>query len=425
MNKPFPNKPGELTVTIESIGMRGDGIANADGVRYYVSFTAPGDVVSIRPVEKRADGYAAAIRRVLQPGDGRGEPACRHFGTCGGCALQHLTAEAIAGFKRDMVVTALAQHGFADVPVNDAVAVPPGRRRRVRFAANRGGRVAFGFNEPRSNRVIDIGECPAVTPGIAAMIEPLRKLAASTGALGRRAEILVTETDTGLDVTLRPKRPADLTLNERMALANFAERHDIARLGWDGPQGYEPLAARRAPAVTFGDVAVALPPDAFLQPSSDGERVIVAAVLAGAEGARKIADLYAGCGALTFPLSSVAPVHPVEGNGEMVQAIRQAAAGHPVTAEVRDLARQPLSPEELQRFDTVIFDPPRPGARDQAVALARSAVATVIAVSCNPATLARDLRLLADGGYGVESIRPVDQFPWSPHTEVVAVLRKR
>jgi 23S rRNA (uracil1939-C5)-methyltransferase len=425
MNKSFPNNPDVLTVTIENIGRRGDGIANADGIRYYVPFAAPGDLLRIRPLETREDGQAAAIDKVIRPGASRTDPVCRHFGRCGGCTLQHIATGAIADLKRDMVVAALAHHGLQDVPVRETIAIPPGRRRRVRFAVHRGARTAFGFNAPRSNHVIDIEECPAATPRIAALIGELRALAAATESLGRRAEVLVTETDSGIDIILRPRQPTAPNLDERMDLAAFAERHDLARLSWDGPQGYEPLAARRSPTVAFGSVPVALPPDAFLQPSRDGERAIAEAVCAAAAGATKIADLYAGCGALTFPLAALAPVHAVEGSAEMVQAIRQAAGGRPVTADIRDLARQPLTAEELGRFDAVVFDPPRPGAREQAAAIAGSSVATVVAVSCNPATLARDLRLLVDGGYGIESVQPVDQFPWSAHTEAVAVLRRR
>jgi len=153
-------------------------------------------------------------------------------------------------------------------------------------------------------------------------------------------------------------------------------------------------------------------------------------VQAATAGARRIADLYAGCGTWTFRMagSGAGRVHAVEGDAALVAALSRAAgaaglAGR-VTAEARDLARRPLAAEELRGCDAVVFDPPRAGAREQAQAIAQSAVPLVVAVSCNPATFARDARILADGGYALERVTPVDQFLWTPHVELAAVLRR-
>lgn len=411
-------------VTVDSLGMHGDGIANADGARYYIPYAAPGDIVDLRVGAKREDGHVATIETIVRSGPGRTAPACRHFETCGGCTLQHIDTATVADIKRELVAVALSRQGFRDLAIRPTISVPPGQRRRVRFAFFRAQKNAFGFSAARSNQIIDISQCPVTAPAITDLIAPLKTLAAEIPSLGRRAEFLVTATDSGIDLMLRPDKRADPDMDERMALAAFAERHDLARIGWDAPQGYEPLAARRAPAVGFGPARVALPPNAFLQPSKGGEDAIVAAVCAAAADARNIADLYAGCGALSFPLSTIAPVHAFEGDAEMVQAIRRADARRAVIAEIRDLARQPLRHTELKNFDTIVFDPPRAGAKTQAAAIAGSDAATVVAVSCNPATLARDLRLLADGGYRIESVQPIDQFPWSAHVEAVVVLRR-
>ena len=404
--------------------MHGDGIANADGRRYYIPYSAPGDILDLCIGAKREDGHVATIRSIIHGGPGRTVPACRHFESCGGCSLQHIDTATVAEIKRELVEVALSRHGFRDLDIRATRSVPPGQRRRVRFAFFRAQNSAFGFSAAHSNQVIDISECPVTRPAITALIAPLKLLALQIASLGRRAEILVTETDSGIDLLLRPEKRSEPDMDERMALADFAERHKLARIGWEAPQGYEPLSARREPAVNFGPARVALPPNAFLQPSRDGESAIVAAVCAAAAGAKNIADLYAGCGALSFPLSTIAPVHAYEGDSEMVQAIRRADTKRAVTAEIRDLARQPLHHGELKNFDTIVFDPPRAGAKAQAEAIAGSDAATVIAVSCNPATLGRDLRMLADGGYRVESVQPIDQFPWSAHVEAVAVLRR-
>lgn len=420
----MPKNSRSHAVTVESIGAQGDGIAEGPDGRYYVPFAAPGDRLEVRPGAARADGRAARITRMVTPGPDRVPPVCRHFETCGGCALQHLSSGAIAALKRDTVAAALARRGLRGFEMAPTLCIAPGARRRARFVLRRGRSAAFGFRAPRSHSVVDIAECPAIRPAIAALIAPLRAFSQTIGALGRNAEISVTETDSGLDIAFRPAANDEPTLDDRERLAAFADAHDIARLAWDSGQGAEPLAARRQPRAAFGSASVDLPLDAFLQPSLEGENAIVGAVTGAIAKATRIADLYAGCGTLTFPLSGIAPVHAYEGTQAMVAAMRRAAAGRPVTTHCRDLARNPLNETELAAFDTIVFDPPRAGARSQAAAIARAPAAMVIAVSCNPATLARDLRLIADGGYRLESVLPIDQFPWSPHVEIVAVLKR-
>ncbi len=424
MNKKYSNKAKFTEVTVTEIGVLGDGIANGPEGRYYVPFSVPGDRLVVEVGETRKDGRAATIKTLVSPGADRIEPTCRHFGPCGGCALQHVSPNALAKTKRDFVVAALARRGLGDIDVLQTQSIRPGARRRVRFAVDRKRATILGFHARRSRRVFDLSECPAVRPAVAAIAAPLRTLIAAMESLGRKAAVLVSETDNGLDVLVRPEPRRDPTLRDREAMAQFADDRDLARIAWDGENGPEPIAARREPRLRFGPAPVAVPPGAFLQPSAAGENTIARAALEALDGATNIADLYAGCGALTFRLSTIAPTHAFEGDPDMVRAIRQAAANLPVTATTRDLARAPLSARELAAFDAIVFDPPRVGAKAQAGEIAESAVAAVIAVSCNPATLARDLRILVDGGYRIESVLPIDQFPWSPHIEAVAVLRR-
>ena len=415
-----------MEITVRTIGAQGDGIAATPEGRLYIPFAAPGDRLQVQPGAPRGDGRAATIEAILEPGPDRIEPACRHFGDCGGCALQHLAPDAIADAKRDLLQAALARRGFHDLLVEPTVSVAPGTRRRVRFAFRRGMRGVLGFNRRESRMVLNVLECPVVRPEIAALIAPLRALCHSLKTLGDGADVQVTVLDSGIDLLIVPDRPAEPDLPARENLAAFADTHDLCRLSWQSGVDIEPVAIRRTPEMRFAGVPVQPPAGAFLQPSAEGERAIVAAVLSALreKPPGRVADLYAGCGALTFPLATIAPVHAVEGDYEMVAALRAAANGRPVTVDNRDLGQDPLTPVELQAFDTVVFDPPRTGARPTAEALAQSSVPTVVAVSCNPATLARDLRTLFDGGYAIERVTPIDQFPWSAHVEAVAVLRR-
>lgn len=423
MRKSSLNKNSPYDLSITEIGAQGDGVSTRNGHIHYVPFSAPGDRISARTVSRRGEGIAAEIERLVEPSPLRAEPACGHFGRCGGCALQHLTPDFIAGHKRDLLKRALSHRGLDSNTVTETVIIPPHSRRRLRFSINRAGKPVLGFKVRRGHEIIDIQECPLAAPEIEALLPHVRRILPQLPALGKRGELTVAAVDNGLDLLFAPVKPAELGLVERECLATFAATQKIARISWDGPSGVEPVAARETPYLTFGGSRVKLPAGAFLQPSAAGERAIAECVTVALNGCRSCADLYAGCGTLAFPLSAFSKVHCFEINDDMVDAIRRAEGTKP-TATVRDLAAQPLTAKELVTFDGIVFDPPRAGARAQAEELAQSDVSKIAAVSCNPATFARDLRILTDGGYSIVRITPIDQFAWSPHLEAVAELRR-
>ena len=411
-----------VEVTVGEIGARGDGLADHGGRRVYVPLTVPGDRVRILPGEPRGDGIAARLLDVLAPGPDRAAPPCPHFGICGGCALQHLTDDAYAGWKRTQVVTALGRAGLTGIDVAPTVRTPPAGRRRATFAATRrGGRATLGFNERQSHRIAEISGCLVVEPAIRALLGPLEDLLTAVLPDGAALDVTVAVLEGGLDVLLTGGLEPGLDARER--LAAFAESRDIARLSWRRSPSAppEPVAARRPVHVRFGGTAVPVQPGAFLQASGEGEAALVDSVLAGVGNARKVADLFAGLGTFTFPMARTAAVHAVEGDASAMAALSSAARTLPnVTTARRDLFEDPLTASELSRFDAVVFDPPRAGAREQCTRIAESGVPVVVAVSCNPATFARDARILTDGGYRLESVTPVDQFVWSAHIELVA-----
>ncbi len=426
-------RPGggrQLEVTIEGVGARGDGYATVDGAIVYVPFTLTGDRVRVRVTGARAGGAKGEVIELLTEGPGRAEPPCPHFGPCGGCTVQHLDPEAYVAWKAALLPQALAHRGFKDVRIAPMVRVAPGTRRRAVLAAvRRGGRVLLGFHERQSHAVVDLTTCLLLTPRLAALLPSLRLALAEVLADSASAAVTLTETEEGPDVLIgAPGQPG---LAAREALVRFAETADLARLSWReaGDEGIanpaEPVVVRRPPRVRFGAVSVEPAPGAFLQPSVAGQAALSEAVLAYLPApCEKIADLYCGSGAFTFPLSARARVLAVDAADEAVAARwatapRADMAGR-LAVELRDLAREPLLAEELAPFDAVVFDPPRAGAREQAVQLAGSKVPRVIAVSCNPNSFARDARILADGGYRLLEVTPVDQFAWSGHLELVA-----
>ena len=427
--KPRPAPPPRtVEVDIVEIGARGDGIARLGDDLVFVPFTVPGDRVVARVESRRGDGLAAALVEVTRPGPGRTEPPCPHYRRCGGCSLQHLDENLYAEWKREMLLTQLARHGLGDAPVAEMVVIPAGERRRAVFAFHRRkGSTVLGFNARTSHTVVDLDDCLLLRRKLVAILAPLRAILTETVAEDEDGDVTVTLGENGLDILVEVD--ARLDLFDREKLAAFADSQNLARLSWRRPgAGFvEPIARRHPALVRFAGTAVEPPPGGFLQPTLGGEQAIARLVSEGIGTVKTVADLYCGCGSFTFPLAaSGAAVHAVEGDEAPIRALEAAAnqSGRKITAEVRDLARRPLLAHELKKFQAVVFDPPRAGAQAQAEQLAAAGPATVVAVSCNPATLARDLSILVKAGYGIETITPIDQFPHSAHLEAVAVLRR-
>ena len=418
-----------VRLTITKIGARGDGLAEHDGQTVYVSFTVPGDVVEAQLGEKRADGIAAELIRVETHGPGRATPACRHFGSCGGCAVQHLDDAPYAAWKRALLVEAVMRAGADENLVAPLVRIAPGTRRRATLGFTRRGKgIALGFAQRASHILVDVAECPVLAPALVALLTPLRTALIQALPGGAKGDVIATLTETGVDLVIESE--AQPTLKSREALAAFAGTQDIACLSWRTKKGAEPIAHRRAPVVRPGGVPVEPPPGGFLQPSVEGEttlaRLVTDAVAEFAKPRDRILDLYAGSGSFALPLAKTQRVHAVEGDAAAMAALTRAVgqASLPVTTETRDLARKPLRDKELAGYAGAVFDPPRIGAASQAQALAQKGPKLIVAVSCNPATLGRDMKALLDGGYRLIRAVPVDQFLWSARLEAVAVFVK-
>ena len=387
---------------IVRIAARGDGVT-ADG--QFVALAAPGDLVD-------ADG-------TIEPGPHHAEPLCPHFPACGGCQLQHVDDATFADFLRDRIVGALHSHGIDTPDMRPAMISPPRSRRRVSLRAERKGRrVILGFNEGSSHRIIDLRQCEIMAPALFALIEPLRGLLAALVPDRRAAAVQMTLVDQGVDLLIEKVEADGLEAAER--LTAFAQAHGLARLSIDQGFGPEARWEPEAVTVTLGEVAVPFPVGAFLQATADGEAALVAAVREAVGEAEVVADLFAGLG--TFALALGRRVLAVEGARDAALALKAAAgrAQRPVIVDHRDLFRRPLMVDDINRFGAILLDPPRAGAKEQAVELARSSVARIAYVSCNPATFARDARTLIDGGYRLDWIQPVGQFRWSTHVELVA-----
>jgi len=414
-----------VELDILAIGARGDGLAKLDGENVFVPLSLQGDRVVARLEGRRGDGLTASMMELVTPGPARQEAPCPLFGRCGGCSLQHVSDAALADWKRDRLVTAMTRVDFDSRLIAPLVSIPPGTRRRAAFAFTRLSKgLVIGFNERASHHIVEIDPCLILVPQLLALLDPLRAVLGGILHTGATGDAVATLTDSGIDLMIQTDYELDLFARE--TLASFADAQDLARLSWQRGDLIEPVAHRRPAQVTMADVSVDIPPGGFLQPSREGEAALVALILEHLPEKGAMLDLYAGSGSFTFPLAKGRAVTAVEGDAAAIGSLGAAARrmGLPVTALHRDLARQPLLAHELKPFAGLVFDPPRAGAAAQAEQIAKGGPPVVVAVSCNPATLARDAATLADGGYKLVVATPVDQFPWSAHLEAVAVFKR-
>jgi 23S rRNA (uracil1939-C5)-methyltransferase len=411
---------------IDHVGHLGDGIAYAGDQTVYVPYTLGGETVEVAPVP----GNHPERRRLIaveQASEARIEPFCPHFGSCGGCAIQHWEPDQYREWKRELVVATLAQAKIAcEVhPLIDAHGL--GRRRITLHARQESqkdsqGVLKVGFAAANSHDIVPIDRCPILDPGLSGALDAARAIAELLIPVGKPLDIQVTATDNGLDVDVRGS--GSLPSAMIATLSRLAEQRGLARLTRHG----ELVLMRTPPTIAIGPARVTLPPGSFLQATVAGEEALAALVAQHCKRAKHIADLFCGVGPFALRLAAKSRLSAFDSDAGAVTALQKAATStsglKPIKAESRDLFRRPLVPQELRDYDTVVFDPPRQGAQAQAQQLAASKIPVVVAVSCNAATFARDARILIDGGYQIEGVTPVDQFRHTPHVELVARFRR-
>ncbi len=405
-------------IDIARLGAQGDGIADTPSGPVFVPYALAGE-----RVQADVRGERARLIAVIGASPERIAPVCRHFTHCGGCAVQHLRTPAYLAWKRELVTAAFAARGI-DAPIGHVATVGLGARRRASFSARRTGRgVVLGFHESKGVDIVDLQECPVTASAIVRALPGLRRLVEPLMSRRAPGRVVVTLAANGLDVAIEDV-PGDPSVEVREFLAREATALKLARLTLAGDTLYQATV----PAVRFGTANVVLPARSFLQAAPAAEAEMVRLVTQAVGESKRVVDLFCGMGTFTFPLAQRAPVLAVDGDKSAITALANAANRtpglKPIETKLRDLFREPLSVKELQGFDAAVFDPPRAGAATQAAALAASGVKTIVAVSCNPATLARDARMLIDGGFNLERVTPIDQFLYSPHIEAVAILRR-
>ena len=402
---------------ISYMGSQGDGVVEDPGGSIYISYSLPGEVVLAQ-----RQGSKTELIEILCPSEARVEPVCSHFGACGGCKLQHMEHDKYLSFKSEKIEGALQKRGI-DFNVNSIWSVGDGHRRRVVFAASlRNNSIAFGFHKYRSKEIEDLVECPILMARINSNLGELRTLVSLFLKRKGSAKITVVDCADGLDVMIEGGH-VDVGLKILERIAHACKNASVGRLIVDG----EIMFQKGEMEVVLSGVSVPLPPGVFLQACADAQEHMSRLIQGWLVDCSKVVDLFSGIGAFSFALAGGARVHAVDSSEKALKSLTAGSARvqglKPLTVQVRDLFDHPLSASELSKYDGVVFDPPRAGAIAQVHEIAISKIPHVVAVSCNPNTLARDLRVLIDGGYELVELYGIDQFVYSPHIEVIAYLR--
>jgi 23S rRNA (uracil1939-C5)-methyltransferase len=408
-------------LTIVRLGRRGDGVADIADGPVYVPYALPGETVTVEPVAGHPD--RRHLVHVDKPSHERATPICRHFGQCGGCAMQHWSLAEYHLWKRGLVLEALAQADLL-APVDDIIdAHGEGRRRAVLHARRGAGDVLeVGFTAPRAHHIVAIDRCPVLAPGLDGAIQAAWAIAECLKPTNKPLDIQATATDSGLDIDVRGS--GALSAQTMGALARIADKHKLARLTNHG----DIVVQQAQPMLQVGRAQVPLPPGVFLQATGQGEAVLAHLVLEHVNGAKRVADLFCGVGPFALRMAETARVTAADIDAGAIKALQQAAAKtsglKPVDGQARDLFRRPLMASELKGIEAVVFDPPRQGAEAQAREIAKSNVAAAVAVSCDATSFARDARILVGAGFRLSRVTPVDQFRYSFHVEIVGKFER-
>lgn len=433
--------PEPIVLTIDSLAHDGRGVARVDGKAVFVHGALPGEQVRARITRRRRDLDEGVTQEVLSASPERVTPDCAFYDRCGGCSLQHLAPWRQLEAKQTMVLENLRRIGaVTPEQVLEPVSGPQwGYRHKARLAVRnvRGkGRVLVGFRERQSPYVADMTRCEVLHPSVGKLLEPLSELIGELGIRNRVPQIEVAVGDELVVLVFRVLDPPSPEDEQR--LRHFAVTHDIEiHLQPGNPESVYPLTE------TPGELNYTLPaqglklafsPLDFTQVNHAMNRQLVTQALERLAPAadEQILDLFCGLGNFSLPLARCAAgVTGVEGDEALVTRAQANARANNidnarfVCADLHDGAALSRVSWLQERFDAVLIDPPRSGAREVLPALAAMGYPRVLYVSCHPATLARDAGLLVhEQGYALRELGVLDMFPHTSHVESMALFER-
>lgn len=373
---------------------------------------------------------------------------CKYWQICGGCPHRNLSEKAYRELKISYVNQAFQHLKSQNYQINPPIFISDGLRRRAALTFRyEKKKLILGFNENSSHNITDIDSCYALTPGLNRILLPLKSMLSDLCAQpyqfkqGKKiltkhltqGDVLICEADNGLDIVLEYDAPLDV--NARMIVAEFCQGNDdVIRLSHrrNINDSAETLVQKIVPVVKMGKYSVPIPAGTFLQASSSGEKALADLVVKNLQGVKGlIADLFCGVGTFSYYLNTNLndiKILAMDSGAELLEGFKNSLNTNQISnieIKKQNLFKYPLLAEEIAKFDAIVFDPPRSGAKEQCrqIALAPSKPHIIVAVSCNPLTFINDANILIEAGYELCEITLVDQFVYSNHSELVALFR--
>ncbi len=427
------NSGASETLTIQRISASGDGEATYENKPIRIPYTVPGDLIEAKIHPKKGAVRFATLQKIISASENRQEPICKHFTLCGGCNLQHLDEKNYREFKQQRLVKSLLRAGFSAEEINLSIkplyAVNTKSRRRLSWhIAASHKKIKIGFFSERSHEVIETDECQITNHSISALYKPFRDLISEIKPQNAFSKLDIQDSENGMDLLLHCNKEAEISFSTLEILSAFANQNDIARINILQNNRIIPVIKRKNVSIKFGDINIDLPVGAFLQAASETNLHINKIIAEQSKNCRNIIDLFSGIGAHSLPLLAQAKLQLFEGSKNMVDALQNSINANQLADKIkasnRDLSRNPLEIAELATADLVIINPPRNGAAEQMPNLASSGVKNIIMIACHPDSFARDIKFCKMAGYKLDYAQAIDQFTYTPHLEIIAVLRK-
>jgi len=412
---------GSHRLYVDRLGPLADGVAMSKRGKVYLDRVAPGDEVEASILEDRNGVLRGTVTQILKASPVRNSPPCPHYDVCGNCSLQHVRADFYRAWKEEKVRDALKKFEITPTQWLPSIFLQGHYRRRVTFSLIKiKGKVLLGYYQRRSQKITEIQQCEVIDPEILHLREFLKAILSPFLQENLPIDIFIQKIGNDLDLVI-----SGVTSLSPAIINELSQLDRVKRISLKSSKGIQVLSKNKILSKKFGNLSVTLPPNCFLQPTEEGEKALVSSILKALPNGKLFADLFCGVGTFTGPLLQKGEVHGYEDNPHAVQSLSLAGKSQPLKVLRRDLFLRPLKKEELNRYDAIVFDPPRAGCAEQSKAIARSRCPLVIGVSCNPATFARDAYYLEQGGYRLKSVQLVDQFMWSHHVELVGVFSKK
>jgi 23S rRNA (uracil1939-C5)-methyltransferase len=440
MSRPGPlrNRAAEQ-VTIVDLSHEGRGVARVEGKAIFVDDALPGEVVEIVRVRRQRSYDEARLEKIIVASPDRVAPKCAHYGTCGGCALQHMSSDRQLAQKQKQLLEELARIGHVE-PERVLEPLQAGTwnyRRRARLGVRwvfKKEKTLVGFRERNTSFIAELQSCVVLRAPLDSLIEPLGVLISGLSVRARLAQIEAAVADNATALVFRVLD--EPTADDRAAMLQFGAQHQVDI--YLQPGGYETIAplTKEAKALFYRlpkfDVELQFTPSDFIQINGElNERMTDLAVdLLQVEPTHAVLDLFCGLGNFSLPLARrAARVLGLEGETGLVERARANARRNSIAnAEflvTNLMAEDQDAPWTRERYDRVLIDPPRAGAREVLPVIAKCGAQRVVYVSCHPGSLARDAGILvSEHGFKLRSAGIMDMFPQTAHVESIAVFER-